>query len=118
MGCDEQLWYMRHTTDFDPKQKYMTDRYQKGGLTPIRIRNRDKWSHRRNSLKRQRACARSLFAWLGIEDGPVKPEELTDVAIQFGSSRTRKPNPMCPNKALNRMCSSAIKVTAVPYTAK
>lgn len=41
-------------------------------------------------------CARSLFAWLGVEDGPVKPEELTDVAIQFGSSRTRKPNPDVP----------------------
>jgi len=25
-----------------------------GGLTPILIRTRDKWSHRRNSLKRQR----------------------------------------------------------------
>jgi hypothetical protein len=31
MRCDEQLWYMRQTTAFDPKQKYMTDRYQKEG---------------------------------------------------------------------------------------
>ena len=31
MHCDEQLWHMRHTTACDPKQKYMTDRYQKGG---------------------------------------------------------------------------------------
>jgi hypothetical protein len=28
MRCDEQLWYMRQTTAFDPKPKYMTDRYQ------------------------------------------------------------------------------------------
>lgn len=29
--CDEQLWYMRQTTAFDPKQTSTTDRYQKGG---------------------------------------------------------------------------------------
>lgn len=28
MRCDEQLSYMRHTTAFDPKPKYTTDRYQ------------------------------------------------------------------------------------------
>lgn len=28
MRCDEHLWYMHHTTAFDPKQKYATDRYQ------------------------------------------------------------------------------------------
>ena len=38
-------------------------------------------------------CARLLFGWLGVVDGPVEPEELTDVAIQFGPHRTRKPNP-------------------------
>jgi len=32
MRCDEHLWYMHHTTAFDPKQKYTTDRYQSGGL--------------------------------------------------------------------------------------
>ena len=26
-------------------------------------------------------CARLLFEWLGVEDGPVKPEEFKDVAI-------------------------------------
>jgi len=36
-------------------------------------------------------CARLLFRWLGVEDGPVKPEDLKDVAIQFGSERNRKP---------------------------
>ena len=38
-------------------------------------------------------CARLLFGWLGVEDGPVKPEELTDVAIQFGPQCTRKSKP-------------------------
>lgn len=32
-------------------------------------------------------CARLLFDWLGIKNGPVRPEELRDVAIQFGRSR-------------------------------
>ena len=32
MRCDEQLWYVGQTTAFDPKQTYMTDRYQKGIL--------------------------------------------------------------------------------------
>jgi hypothetical protein len=41
-------------------------------------------------------CARLLIGWLGVEDGPVKPEELKDVAIQFGPSRTRKPKPDAP----------------------
>lgn len=35
-------------------------------------------------------CARLLFGWLGVEDGPVKPEELKDVAIQFGPQRIRR----------------------------
>ena len=35
-------------------------------------------------------CARFLCGWLGVEDGPVKPEERKDVAIQFGPQRTRK----------------------------
>lgn len=35
-------------------------------------------------------CARLLFEWLDVEDGPVKPEELKDVAIQFGPNRTRR----------------------------
>jgi hypothetical protein len=35
-------------------------------------------------------CARLLSGWLGVEDGPVKPEELRDVAIQFGPRRTRR----------------------------
>jgi hypothetical protein len=41
-------------------------------------------------------CARLLFGWLGVEDGPGKPEELKDVAIQFGPPRTRKPTPDAP----------------------
>jgi hypothetical protein len=41
-------------------------------------------------------CARLLFEWLGAEDGPVKPEQLKDVAIQFGSQRTRKAKPNAP----------------------
>lgn len=41
-------------------------------------------------------CARLLFGWLGVEDGPIKPEELKDVAFQFGLPRTRKPNPDAP----------------------
>ncbi len=32
-------------------------------------------------------CARLLFDWLGIKNGPVRPEELRDVAIQIGRSR-------------------------------
>jgi hypothetical protein len=35
-------------------------------------------------------CARLLFGWLGVEDGPVKPEELKGLAIQFGPKRTRR----------------------------
>jgi hypothetical protein len=27
MRCDEQLWYMRQTTAFDPEPKSTTDRY-------------------------------------------------------------------------------------------
>ena len=38
-------------------------------------------------------CARLLFGWLGVEDGPVKPEQLKDVAIQFRPQRTRKSKP-------------------------
>lgn len=34
-------------------------------------------------------CARLLFDWLGIKNGPVCPEELRDVAIQIGRSRPR-----------------------------
>ena len=30
MCCDEQLWYMRQTTAFDPKRSSTTDRYQAG----------------------------------------------------------------------------------------
>lgn len=41
-------------------------------------------------------CAHLLFEWLGVKDGPVRPEELKDVAIQFGSSLTRKSNPDVP----------------------
>ena len=41
-------------------------------------------------------CARLLSGWLGMEDGPIKPEELKDVAIQFGSGRTRKSKPDAP----------------------
>jgi hypothetical protein len=26
-------------------------------------------------------CARLLFGWLGVEDGPVTPEELKDLAF-------------------------------------
>lgn len=36
-------------------------------------------------------CARLLFEWLGIEDGPVRSEELRDVAIQIGRSRSKPP---------------------------
>ena len=35
-------------------------------------------------------CARLLFEWLGIKNGPVRPEELRDVAIQFGRSRPER----------------------------
>lgn len=35
-------------------------------------------------------CARLLFGWLGMKNGPVKPEELKDVAIQFGPERIRR----------------------------
>jgi hypothetical protein len=38
----------------DPKPKYTTDRYQKGGLMPIRIKTRDTWSHCHNSLNKRR----------------------------------------------------------------
>ena len=38
-------------------------------------------------------CVRFLFGWLGVEDGPVKPEQLKDVAIQLGAQRTRKSKP-------------------------
>ncbi|MEK6784365.1 MAG: hypothetical protein AABY61_02685, partial [Nitrospirota bacterium] len=38
----------------DPKQTYMTDRYQKGAYADPH-KTRDTWSHRLNSLKRQRA---------------------------------------------------------------
>ena len=41
-------------------------------------------------------CARLLFGWLGVEDGPVKPEELKDIAIQLGPRRTRKSKPDAP----------------------
>ncbi|NJL18228.1 MAG: hypothetical protein HC938_14745 [Nitrospira sp.] len=41
-------------------------------------------------------CARLLFGWLGVEDGPVKPEELKDVAIQFGQERKQKSKPDAP----------------------
>jgi hypothetical protein len=27
-------------------------------------------------------CARMLFEWLGLEDPPIKPEEMVDLAIQ------------------------------------
>ena len=38
-----------------PKPKCTTDRYQSGGgLTPIRIRTCDTWSHRRNPLNKRR----------------------------------------------------------------
>ncbi len=38
-------------TAFDPKQKYMTDRYQEGGgLTPIRICTCGEWPMGRKSL--------------------------------------------------------------------
>jgi|CXWL01.1.fsa_nt_gi hypothetical protein len=39
----------------DPKAEVHDRPLPEGGLTPIRIRPGDKWSHRRNSLKRQRA---------------------------------------------------------------
>lgn len=39
----------------DPKQTYMTDRYQNVGLMPIRIRTREKWSSCRNSVDKRRA---------------------------------------------------------------
>lgn len=32
MRCDEQLWYMRQTTAFDPNPKFTTDRYQRVSL--------------------------------------------------------------------------------------
>lgn len=35
--------------------------------------------------------ARLLFGWLGVRDGPVRPEELKDLAIQFEATRMRKP---------------------------
>lgn len=38
-------------------------------------------------------CARLLFRWLGVEAGPVKSDDLTDVAIQFGAARSPKPSP-------------------------
>jgi hypothetical protein len=38
-------------------------------------------------------CARLMFGWLGLKNAPVKPEELKDVAIQFGSQRVRKAKP-------------------------
>jgi len=41
-------------------------------------------------------CARLLFAWHGVEDGPVRPEELKDVAIQFWPQRFRKTKPDPP----------------------
>ena len=34
----------RSVPAIDPRQRSTTDRYQSGGLTPIRIRTRDKWS--------------------------------------------------------------------------
>ena len=30
-------------------------------------------------------CARLMFSWLGVKDGPVSPEQLVDVAIQRGN---------------------------------
>lgn len=41
-------------------------------------------------------CARLLLGRLGVEDGLVKPEDLKDVAIQFGPGRTRKSKPDAP----------------------
>jgi hypothetical protein len=41
-------------------------------------------------------CARLLFGWLGVEDGPVRPEELKDLAIQFRAPRARKSKPDAP----------------------
>ncbi|MCH7708334.1 MAG: hypothetical protein IH884_07575 [Myxococcales bacterium] len=41
-------------------------------------------------------CARLVFEWLSVEDGPVKPEDLQDVAIQLGGSRGRKAKPGAP----------------------
>jgi hypothetical protein len=38
-------------------------------------------------------CARLLFGWLGVEDGPVRPEDLKDLAIQFRAPRARKSKP-------------------------
>jgi hypothetical protein len=41
-------------------------------------------------------CARLLFGWLGIEDGPVRPDEIKDLGIQFRARRARKPKPEAP----------------------
>lgn len=32
-------------------------------------------------------CARLLLGWLGVENGPIKPEEIKDTAIQLGALR-------------------------------
>jgi len=41
-------------------------------------------------------CARLLLGWWGAEDGPVRPEQLKDVAIQFGPRRIRRPKADAP----------------------
>ena len=41
-------------------------------------------------------CARLLFGWLGVEGGPVRPEEIKDLAIQFRAPRARKSKPDAP----------------------
>ena len=45
-GCVGRGAFAFRWTDFDPPQG--------GGVMPIRMRTRDKWSHTLNSLKRQR----------------------------------------------------------------
>ncbi len=61
-------------------------------------------------------CARLLFGWLGVEDGPVKPEQLKDVApFSSGHSALKRQSQMRPNKALNLASNSAAQMTALPF---
>jgi len=41
-------------------------------------------------------CARLLLGWVGVQDGPVKPEELKDIAIQFPGPRSTRRNQHAP----------------------
>jgi len=56
LGTEVPLLAVLRLSESDPNRKFTIDRYKKGGgLTPIRIRARDKRAYRRNSLKQHRA---------------------------------------------------------------